>query len=682
MIHKEHFLFIFFFFFIFFHFAGRIEAQNVEKSKLTDTIFLASVDVSATLIEGELKNIPGSITVLTNTQLSAYSDFSLTEQLNSVPGITMHSGTFNTNRIVIRGIGSRTPYSTNRIRAYLNDIPLTDGNGVTLLEDIDASRLGRAEVIKGPSSALYGSGLGGTIKLSTAQLDEHVMTSFTYGSYNTRKLNVAAGLGYKDGHASASFHCTRSDGFRQNNNYGRNSAYFTADKQIKQTHIGLTVVLSELEAQIPSSIDRDTYDYEPYRAAGNWLAVEGHENQQRMLAGLSVRQRLSPYFSNNATLFVGYRNEFELRPFNHLKEQSVSYGIRNQLHFQKNNIGAVGGIELYAENLNWRTFIPEENAETTVNDIDETRAFGNIFGMLNYQASSRLLLTGGLNVNRLNFQYRGLLNDAGVFSFPVIVSPRVGANYALSANTNLYASVGHGFSSPSLEETLLPEGDKNPDIKPEQGWMFENGIRFSGFDSRLFIDAVAYHIAIKNLLVTKRISEEVFTGINAGRSKHSGVEMQAGYVLFSGASFPGQLNMNASLNFSRNVFVEFIDDGIDHSGNFLPGIPSSAFIFGLDWLPFDGFHLYFNTRVSGSQYLTDANDLDVEGYSVSNLKISHKLKVSGDFSISMNGGINNIFDVDYVSMILPNAPGFGTTPRRYYYPGQPRNMYVGIRFSF
>lgn len=682
MAYIKHFFFVSFILFSFILFVGRAEAQNVEKSKLADTIQLASVDVTATMLGGELNSIPGSISVLTSKQLSAYSDISITEQLNSVPGITLHSGALNTNRIVIRGIGSRTPYSTNRIRAYLNDIPLTDGNGVTLLEDIDVNRLARVEVIKGPSSALYGSGLGGTIKLSTAQLDESVMASYKYGSFNTRKLNLATGLGYEGGHATASFHRTQSEGYRQNNNYSRNSAYLTADKQINETLIGLTVVLSELEAQIPSSIDRDMYDHEPHRAASNWLAVEGHENQQRVLAGLSVRQRLNENFSNNATLFVAYRDEFELRPFNHLEEQSVSYGIRNQVHYQKDRLGAVAGVELYTEKHHWRTFLPQGDSESTVNDIDETRSFGNVFAMANYQVSDKLLLSTGLNINRLSYRYSGLLNDADAFSFPVIVSPRLGANYELSGSTRLYASLGHGFSSPSLEETLLPEGDKNPDIKPEQGWMYEAGLRYTGFDNRLFVDAVVYHIAIRNLLVTKRISEEVFTGINAGRSNHSGVELQSAYQLFSGRHFPGQLRLDASLNLSRNVFVDFIDNEIDHSGNYLPGIPASALTFGLEWLPFDGFQFYFNTRVSGSQYLTDANDLDVEGYTVSNLKISHKLVVSGDFAIRINGGVNNIFDAHYVSMVLPNAPGFGSTPRRYYYPGQPRNMYVGIGISF
>ena len=46
------------------------------------------------------------------------------------------------------------------------------------------------------------------------------------------------------------------------------------------------------------------------------------------------------------------------------------------------------------------------------------------------------------------------------------------------------------------------------------------------------------------------------------------------------------------------------------------------------------------------------------------------------------GGIRNLFDAHYASMILINAPSFGGQPPRYYYPGTPRYFYLGLRFAF
>ncbi|MDA3880267.1 MAG: TonB-dependent receptor [Prolixibacteraceae bacterium] len=661
---------------------AQTNAQQVEISKLSDTVQIATVDVSATVLEGRLNKISGNISLLNADKLSSLSELAITEHLNTIPGVQMQSGTYNTNRIVIRGIGSRTPYSTNRVRAYLNDIPLTNGDGVTFIEDIDVERLGRVEVIKEPSSALYGDGLGGTIKLSTARQNELLQSSLHYGSFYTMKINAGTGFGYKNGQATLSFHHTSSDGYRQNSNYQRNSVYLTADKKVVQANVGFTLVYSDLMSQIPSSLSRDVYETVPQRAASNWLSVEGYKNQRRLLAGVSVQARFNPRWSNTATFFGGGHREFEKRPFNNLEEESVRYGLRNRLFYSISNFDTVAGFEFFGENHHWRTFLDDDSGETTVNDIDELRLFGNIFAMFNYKVNSRLLLTAGANVNRLNYCCHGKLNDEGEHRFPFIVSPRMGLNYEVIPGMNLYASAGHGFSAPSLQETLLPDGEKNPELKPEQGWMFELGSRIASVDGRLFIDASAYHILLRDLLVTKRISEAVFTGINAGRSSHSGVELQAGYLLLNSRNFPGWLKLEGTAALAQNIFVQFEDDGNDYSGKNLTGVPNNTFNFRISWKPLSSLLFNMNMRHSGMQYLDDGNTQNVEGYWLSNVKLSYRLNVIKRLNLKFDVGINNFFDDQYVSMILPNAPSFGATLPRYFYPGAPRNWYIKVGVWF
>lgn len=128
-------------------------------------IVVDAVQVEAHQISQPLRSIPGSVSVVTSKALSLTDGNNMATLLNTLPGITMQSGTYATNRIVIRGMGSRTPYNTNRIRSYLNDVPLTSSDGISTPEEIDLQSLGRIEIIKGPSSALFGSGLGGNHQL-------------------------------------------------------------------------------------------------------------------------------------------------------------------------------------------------------------------------------------------------------------------------------------------------------------------------------------------------------------------------------------------------------------------------------------------------------------------------------------------------------------------------------------
>ena len=181
----------------------------------------------------------------------------------------MASGTYNTNRLVIRGIGSRTPYGSNRIRAYLDDIPLTSGDGISAIEDIDAFSISNIDIVKGPSSALYGSGLGGVVKLS-ARYPEAQGFSFylsnDFGSYATYKNSIS--LGFKKNRIATMAGYSRSSaaGFRENSNFKRNNLFLNARYFGKRNNITGTLHMIKLNSQIPSSLNLSDFTSSPEKA--------------------------------------------------------------------------------------------------------------------------------------------------------------------------------------------------------------------------------------------------------------------------------------------------------------------------------------------------------------------------------------------------------------------------------
>lgn len=551
-----------------------------------DSVIIEDINVTATLYDGELNIIPGSISVLGNNKLEQTGNLSVHNTLNSIPGVYMHHGTLGTNRIVIRGIGSRTPYGSNRIKAYINDIPITNGDGVTVIEDIEFSNLGRVELIKGPSSALYGAGLGGTIKLTTKRNLNAIETGFRYGSFNTRKIKASANYNNQHFNINTSYFNTKSDGFRQNNHYHRHNAVISGNKTIKESNVSFTILGTSLNAQIPSSLSHETFTNSPEAAASNWLAVKGYEQYNKIIAGTTLKSTLGNNTTQRTTLFGGYQNTFELRPFNNLAENITNYGFRIFWFFHKKKFEIISGIELFSENYNWKTFNDTDILENIVNKIDEHRMYGNISGQVYYSITPRLHFSGAVNINKLHYNYNGLNNDNGQYGYPVIVSPRLGLSYKLTGAATAFLSAGHGFSAPSLEETLRPNGQKNENLRPEQGWMYEGGIRWHSLNSRIFIDGTIYFIDLNNLLVTKRISEEIFTGVNAGKTSHKGIEIQSNVVLSDNMQLPGKINWQLAFSASDNTFVEFNDNGITYDGNTLPGIPVVNMQNTLNWKPF------------------------------------------------------------------------------------------------
>src|ERR1700755_1319711 len=75
----------------------------------------------------------------------------------------------------IRGYGNGTG-GTGRMssnfdgqgyKVYLNGIPITDAEGITLMDDLDFASIGNVEIIKGPSGTLFGQAIAGAVNLKT-----------------------------------------------------------------------------------------------------------------------------------------------------------------------------------------------------------------------------------------------------------------------------------------------------------------------------------------------------------------------------------------------------------------------------------------------------------------------------------------------------------------------------------
>jgi len=120
----------------------------------------------------------------------------ISSAINEVPGVYMHTGTLNTNRITVRGIGNRSLFSTTKLRAYIDDIPLTNGVGETTVEDFDREILQSVELYKGPGATAYGSGLGGLMLLNTSNRpeDNYIKTQVATGKWGFIKTNQVASV--------------------------------------------------------------------------------------------------------------------------------------------------------------------------------------------------------------------------------------------------------------------------------------------------------------------------------------------------------------------------------------------------------------------------------------------------------------------------------------------------------
>lgn len=662
---------------------GIVLSQIIVAQNQDTTILLNEVVVGAYQINTRLHQVPGSISVLSGQEIQTADGNSFSNTLHSLPGIYMHSGTYATSRIVIRGVGSRTPYNTNRIKSYLNDVPITSSDGISTPEDIDLLGIGRMEVVKGPASALYGSGLGGNINLYTPQPYRSSGSALLqYGSYNTLKASAAGNYRNNEMNIWGNLAHLQSDGYRENNHFRRTSLLSSGKWQKPNYSLEYTLLLMDFNADIPSSVGKTLYETDPRAAAANWKNIGGYKDYQRAIAGVTLANRLSDKWNNRLTVFGRFTDSYEKRPFNNLDDGSGGGGVRNRLTFHTDKTDIVAGIEWITDTYRWQLDLNDE----IINNNSENRHQLNVFGMAYYRPNEQWNISVGGAVNSIRYRLTDKFPDNGDQSghrnFPLIFSPRVGVNFAPSNRLALYASAGHGFSMPSPEETLLPEGDINTDIKPEQGMQYEAGARLNLFGNATQLEMAVYLIDLNNLLVTKRLTEDIFTGINAGKTRHSGVEFLWKQRIFNKPSFPGSLFLNANYTYSHNKFIDFTDDGNTYNGNQLPGIPSHIAQANLAWNPVKAFELSTQFQYIGAQFLNDANSLTNDAYFLGNLRASYGFSFDGMGSFELFAGINNFTNTHYSPMITVNAVAFGNAEARYYYPGLPRHYFTGILWKF
>lgn len=668
-----------------------VVVELVASNYMLGEVMITAYDQRQTVIES-----PGSISLISKKDLKLDNDVTIVPALNRIPGIYMHSGTYNTSRLTIRGIGSRSLFATSKIRAYYEGIPLTTGDGETTVEDIDPNLIDRIEIIKGPSSSLYGAGLGGTLLLkakSPAIVDKSLKYQITGGSYAYLKNALSFDYGTKKHRLSANVDHIHSNGWRENNDFRRISLGITYKSYLSdKTRLDLIGNYIDLKAFIPSSIDRITYDSNPRAAAPNWKNAEGFEDYNKYLTGLALNHVITDHSEITANIFLSGRESYERRPFNILRENTRALGGRTKYQFNRNwsfmKMDLLAGFEYFIDFYNWETYeIIEKEQGDLLTDNNEKRENINIFFKTDFTFPTKTFITLGLNINRTHYTYQDIFSidnedNSGHYQFGTILSPRIGITQPLTKNMNVYINLSHGFSPPSLVETLTPDGNINPDIQPETGMNYEIGTKGQIFSNKLFYDVALFTMRINNLIVARRTGDDAFVGVNAGKTTHNGMEVTLNYDFLN----PGTTDKNfygfLTYTLADYSFKEFIDGDNDYSGNELTGIPHHVLNTGIGFQTRKGIYGNIIYQFVDKMPMKDDNSVYSDPYQLVNLKAGYTKSISSRFGLELYGIINNLLDTHYASMIMVNASSIGGSESRYYYPGLPRNYYLGANISY
>jgi outer membrane receptor protein involved in Fe transport len=144
-------------------------AQNTAAS--TDD---SEIVVTATKREQSVRDVPGSISAVSEATLQKINAQSLSDYITRVPGVVFNDYQPGVSEVVIRGIASSTYHEANQATTgyYLNQVPLIEPGFPLVIPDVDSFDVNRVEVLRGPQGTLFGSSsLGGAVNYVVNEAD-------------------------------------------------------------------------------------------------------------------------------------------------------------------------------------------------------------------------------------------------------------------------------------------------------------------------------------------------------------------------------------------------------------------------------------------------------------------------------------------------------------------------------
>lgn len=627
--------------------------------------------------------------------------FSIEEALQGLPGVQVQNR-FNDavgELISIRGFGARSQFGIRGIQVVVDGIPATLPDGQASLDHLDLGSLGRVEALRGPGAAIYGNAAGGVLNFQTLRPADTPLRQelrYVHGDHGMRRAQTTT-TG-RAGDVAYRISLSRNDweGFRTRvggepgQHYGasrKDQANATLSLPLWQGELRWSLNHLAMDSENPGSLNLADY------TLGDRRAFPGNVNQK---TGKTVDQtQLGASWSGpwrartlDVSSYVIRRELVNPIPSAIVQVDRWAGGVRAMLQSERavpvgeGRLAWTAGTELdrmVDDRFNWSN--AQGNRGGLLVDQAETVTSGALFAQAALPLSARMDLMTGLRYDRIQFEAEDRLIRAppgpvGTGSRTMdALSPSVGLHAAFSRALGAYVNVSSAFETPTTTELAnRPEGAGgfNPDLNPQVGVTTELGGR-GLLGTRMAWELVYFHTALFNELVPFEVANAPGRRYfrNAGESERTGVEG----TLQVNPLDALELRIVGATNRAR--FKDYQVDGIDFSGNTVPGVTPwhvEAMV-RLRSGPWFGEVRY---EVAGAMATNDANApgsaspirrlLDVRAS-------ANEIGVRG-LRLSPFVGVTNVLDVSYVSSVAVNA--FGA---RYFEPGPPRSTYLGMTLA-
>ena len=679
-----------------YHFGGWVVAAGILISTtaahaVTD---LDEVIVTATRTEQSLADVSSAISVVEKDAIQAgRQQLGLDESLNRVPGVFFQNRYNFTQdlRVAIRGFGARANFGIRGIKVFVDDLPATLADGQSGVDDIDIGSVGRIEVIRGPSSALYGSASGGVMSLYTEDGPETPFAEarVTVGEYDHQKYQLKFGgqTGKLNYLVNGSY--LENDGYRDNSRveHGLVNSKFRYEFDDDSDLTVIFNLVDSPQADDAGGIREADVAADRRQAQPRNLSSNSGEELEQQKVGWIYRHSFGEDHEIRVRNYYLWRDFQTFLPIgSHIRFVSddgvvefdrfffgggAQYTYTGELFGRPNQFTAGFDIDIQEDDRQRYSNDAGIQGALSFDQLEEAEAYGfYIRNSLFLADNLQLTLGGRYDIVDLSVEDRFLANadQSGELDFDEF-SPSVGLTWTATDSVSLYFNYATAFETPTFTELANPARNLNVNlggfasVDAQNADSFEIGAR-GLIGGRVYFDIAGFIMEVEDEVVSvSNIGNRSF--FRNADTDRNGIEASVVIDIVDG------LQLTASYTYSDFEFDSF-PSRMDAEGKMLPGIPENQFFAELSYSHDSGFYLSWDILAVDDLAVNNNNSVMSDSYEVSNLRAGHTMQLAG-FELSPFIGINNLFDTKYMSNLRLN--GFGG---RVFEPAPTLNVYGGV----
>lgn len=671
--------------------------------------------VTASVARDSLNQAPSGQTATTidRNQFDNRPAFSVSDVLRDSPGISIKQG--NGPRdfgISIRGSNARNNFGIRNLVIFDDGFPVTQPDGLSRSDLIDPHAYGAIDVVRGPSSALYGNyATGGALNFRTrpgATIDgaEYGVDGGSYG-YLNNYLAAGKKVGNFEGSLFASD--TRGDGYIGNSWFNTQTVNFLGTlKATPDDRFTIKIINNDLSARLPIRQSLNQYYQNPFQqgcatgvsAAAGCGTVTLNNNGFNTVAGTDKETAVQAGLGrNDRRTIVGGRWEHDF-------DNTTTW--RNQFVFDDRNINQPTGLTSAIGDFPSYNYMSDLTKRGEILGLESTTFFGAFYNTLTASSDTWNVMPGGnATLGRLssnlysettNYGVRAReelkltaaltaiagigwettrlkgINTAYAYAGPTGVTtttlttadrqfqnaaPELALLYNLNNEWLFRGRVATGYGTPQVSNLfVLPTGlaGNNTQLQTQKNLGYDLGFDWTP-NSALKLSATGFYEFFRNEIVNQAtpINGISYT-FNAPRSEHRGVELAADWKFHPGWRFM------AAYTYLDEVYTEYVENitngavfSFNRAGNKIPGISPNELTarVGYDEFagPLAGLGGFIEVQWKDSFYMDNANLLKAPGYELVNVNVHYKTDLASDTFRSLNLflEVRNVFDRTYIA---------------------------------